>query len=178
MRNSIARLYDLVWQGGAFKDALAFSGRVLTLPTSRTKARRRGRLILAATIGAGLARALLAPPAADAATGPLDIVDYRHYALDSWMGAIGLPDDSFKCVVDADGRFMTELSKSTGHQGLYPNPPAQNRVVIHADLLGGTARVNQRMLSPRVPIAVTRKAQGKVAVTEYLFLPSSPRPWT
>ena len=101
----------------------------------------RTRRIAVAAIVAALALALLAASAAAAATDGLEIVDYRHYALDSWIGAIGLPDDAYKCVVDADGRFMTELGKSKGRQGVYPNAPAQTQVVIHADLLGGTARV-------------------------------------
>lgn len=149
--------------------------------TSRKQAHRQpwnGSVATAwARIGASLATALLASLAAHAATDAPEIVDYRHYALDSWIGAIGLPDDSFKCVVDADGRFMTELGKSKGHQGVYPDPPAQNRVVIHADLLGGTARVDQHLVSARVPIAITRKRQGDITVTEYLFL-AKPLDWS
>ena len=71
---------------------------------------------------------------------------------------------------------MTELGKSKGHQGVYPNPPAQNRVVIHADLLGGTARSISGWFR-RVPIAVTRKRQDDIAVTEYLFL-ARPLDWS
>jgi len=57
-------------------------------------------------------------------------VDYRYYALDGWLGAIGMPDDCFKCVVTATGRFSTEFGKSKDHQGVYPNPPIQNTVWI------------------------------------------------
>jgi hypothetical protein len=136
-----------------------------------------GAVAAKAALAAALGMAPGAQAVADAASDAPDVVDYRYYALDSWIGALGLPDDSFKCVVDADGRFMTELGKSNGRQGVYPDPPAQNAVVIHADLLGGATRVDQRMVSPRVPIAVTRKRQGEIAVTEYLFL-ARPLDWS
>jgi hypothetical protein len=123
------------------------------------------------------ATCLVASAAATAATDSPEVVDFRYYALDSWIGAIGLPDDSYKCVVDADGQFMTELGKSKDHQGIFPNPPVQSKVVIHADLVGRTTRVDQRMVSSRVPIALTRKRQGEVAVTEYLFL-AAPLDWS
>jgi hypothetical protein len=106
-----------------------------------------------------------------------DRVDHRYYALDGWIGAIGLPDDCFKCVVDADGRFITELGKSKGHQGVYPHPPAQNRLSIQADVFGGTTRVSQRMHSPRVPIAITQKRYKDIAITERLFA-AWPLDWT
>jgi len=109
-------------------------------------------------------------------SGRLDIVDYRHYSLDSWMSAIGLPDDAYKCAADADGRFVSELG-GRSHQGVYPNRPLAHPVTIHADLLGGTRRVDQRMHSPRVPVVVTRKCQGDVAVTETLFL-ARPLDWS
>ena len=112
--------------------------------------------------------------AATAASAALNVVDYRYYALDSWIGAIGLPDDSFKCVVDADGQFLTEYGAPQGIAGVYP---AQNRVAIRADLLGGTVRIDQRMHSPRAPIAVTHKRQGDVAITERLFL-ARPLNWS
>ncbi|MGO8746563.1 MAG: formylglycine-generating enzyme family protein [Thermoguttaceae bacterium] len=106
-----------------------------------------------------------------------DVVDYRYFALDSWVGAIGLPDDCFKSAVDADGRFLTEFGHSGPHQGIYPNPPAQSKVAIHADLLGRTTRIGQQMYSPRVPIAVTRKRQRDIMVTEQLFL-ARPLTWS
>jgi hypothetical protein len=120
---------------------------------------------------------LLTATSVSATTDADSVVDYRFYALDSWMGAIGLPDDHFKAVVDADGRFLVEFGKSKGHQGVYPHPPVQNKLTIHADLAGGTVRIDQRLQSPRVPIAVTRKRQGNVAITEHLFL-AQPLDWT
>ena len=45
-------------------------------------------------------------PARGAAADTADVVNHRYYSLDSWIGAIGLPDDPFKCVVDADGTFL------------------------------------------------------------------------
>ena len=62
-------------------------------------------------------------------------MDYRYYSLDSWICALGLPDDAYKCVADADGRFLTELGGGN-HQGVYPHRPAAHQVMIHADLLG------------------------------------------
>lgn len=104
-------------------------------------------------------------------------MDYRHYALDSWIGAIGLPDDCFKCVVDADGRFQTECGKSKGHQGFYPDAPAQNKVVIQADVVGGATRTGQRMHSARAPVSLTHKRSGDVTITEQLFL-ARPLDWS
>ncbi len=109
-------------------------------------------------------------------SGQLEIVDYRHYSLDSWISAIGLPDDAYKCAADADGRFLSELGAGS-HQGVYPNRPPAHQVVIHADLLGGTTRVDQRMHSPRIPVVITRKCQDNVAVTETLFF-ARPLDWS
>ena len=103
-----------------------------------------------------------------------DAVDYRYYSLDSWLGMIGLPDDCFKCAVDADGQFLTEYGAPHGHPGVYP---AQNRLTIRIDLLGGSTRMDQKMHSPRAPIAITRKRQGDVAITEHLFL-ARPLSWS
>ena len=104
-------------------------------------------------------------------------VNYHHYALDGWMGAICLPDDCFKCLVNADGCFSTEFGKSEGHQGIYPNPPAQKAVWIQAGVLGRATRVSQEMYSARVPIAITRKRDKEIAITEYLFA-ARPLDWT
>jgi hypothetical protein len=106
-----------------------------------------------------------------------DKVDRRYYRLDSWMGAIGLPDDPFKAVADADGSFLTERGKAKWRQGIYPLAPYQSAIWIHCRLDGKTERVDQRMLSPRVPISVTHKVQGDVAIEETLFL-SAPLDWS
>ena len=109
--------------------------------------------------------------------GASDQVDHRYYRLDSWMGAIGLPDDPFKAVADADGSFLTERGKSKWRQGIYPLAPYQSPIRIQARLEGKTERVDQRMVSPRVPISITHKLQGDVAVEETLFL-SAPLDWS
>jgi len=107
----------------------------------------------------------------------LDKVDRRYYKLDSWMGAIGLPDDPLKAVGDADGSFRTERGKTKLRQGIYPRALYQSPIRIHARLDGKTERVDQRMYSPRVPISIARKRQGNVAIEETLFL-SAPLDWS
>ena len=66
-----------------------------------------------------------------------DAVDFRYYSLDSWIGAIGLPDDPTKCVVDADGTFMTEMGRSSNRWGVFPLLPYQSPVKIRSGLSGG-----------------------------------------
>jgi hypothetical protein len=107
----------------------------------------------------------------------LEVVDRRHYYLDSWMGAIGLPDDPIKPVVDADGTFWVERGKSSARQGIYPLALYQSPIKIHARLDGTTERVDQRMYSPRVPISIAHKKQGPVAIEETLFL-AAPLDWS
>ena len=63
-------------------------------------------------------------------------MNHQYYSLDSWIGAIGLPDDPFKCVVDADGTFWTELGMSSGRFGVYPLAPNQTPVKIRSYLEG------------------------------------------
>ena len=109
--------------------------------------------------------------------GALDKVDRRYYRLDSWMGAIGLPDDPYKAVADADGGFRTERGKTSLRQGIYPLAPYQSPIRIHIHLDGKTERVDQRMYSPRVPISIAHKRQGNVAIEETLFL-SAPLDWS
>ena len=112
-----------------------------------------------------------------AAEAAMDTVNRRHYYLDSWMGAIGLPDDPFKPVVDADGTFWIERGKSALRQGIYPLALYQSPIKIHARLKGTTQRVDQRMYSPRVPISIAHKKQGPVAIEETLFL-AAPLDWS
>lgn len=109
--------------------------------------------------------------------GALDKVDRRYYKLDSWMGAIGIPDDPFKAVADADGSFRTERGKTSLRQGIYPLALYQSPVSIHSRLDGKTERVDQRMYSPRVPISIAHKRQGNIAIEETLFL-SAPLDWS
>lgn len=116
------------------------------------------------------------PRGGSAAGTTLDKVDRRYYSLDSWMGAIGIPDDPFKAVVDADGSFRTERGKSKLRQGIYPLAPYQSPIRIHSRLDGKTERVSQAMYSPRVPISIAHKRQGNVAIEETLFL-SAPLDW-
>ena len=104
-------------------------------------------------------------------------VNHRYYSLDSWIGAIGLPDDPFKCVVDADGAFLTELGMSSGRFGVYPLAPNQTPLRIRSYLEGSTERVDQSMFRPRVPISITHKRQGAVAIEETLFL-ARPLDWS
>ena len=106
-----------------------------------------------------------------------DNVNHRYYSLDSWIGAIGLPDDPFKCVVDADGTFWTELGVSSGRFGVYPLAPNQTPVKIRSYLAGEAERLDQRMLGPRVPVSITHKRQGAVTVEETLFL-ARPLDWS
>lgn len=106
-----------------------------------------------------------------------NIVNHRYYSLDSWIGAIGLPDDPFKCVVDADGTFWTELGMSSGRFGVYPLAPNQTPLRVRSYLEGSTERVDQHMFGPRVPISITRKRQGAVAIEETLFL-ARPLDWS
>jgi hypothetical protein len=61
-----------------------------------------------------------------------------HYSLDSWMAAVGLPDDCFKSIVDADGAYLTELGRASLRQGVYPLAPVQSPVKIPCGLSGGT----------------------------------------
>ena len=96
-------------------------------------------------------------------------VDHRYYYLDSWNGAIGLPDDPFKTLVDADGTFWTEQGKTSLRQGFYPLAVYESPLKVHADLVGGTQRVDEHMLSTRVPISIAHKRQGTVLVEETLF---------
>ncbi len=103
--------------------------------------------------------------------------DGRYYSLDSWIGAIGLPDDPFKSTVDADGAFWTERGKASGRFAVYPLAPNQTPLKIQADLDGGTQRLSQRLWGPRVPISVTVKRQGDVLVEETLFL-AGPLDWS
>jgi hypothetical protein len=117
------------------------------------------------------------PRASRVTEDALDVVDYRYYALDSWMGAIGLPDDPLKSVVDADGTFWTERGKTSLRQGIYPLALYQSPLKIHCRLDGATERVDQRMYSPRVPISIAHKRQGSVAIEETLFL-ARPLDWT
>jgi hypothetical protein len=112
-----------------------------------------------------------------AAVPTTDISNHRYYSLDSWIGAIGLPDDPFKSVVDADGTFSTELGKTSGRFGVYPLAPNQTPVRIRSYLEGSTERVDQRMLGPQVPISITHKRQGAVAIEETLFL-ARPLDWS
>jgi hypothetical protein len=104
-------------------------------------------------------------------------VDHRYYYLDSWTGAIGLPDDPFKTLVDADGTFWTEQGKNALRQGIYPLAVYESPLKVHADLQGGTKRVSQQMYNPRVPVSITRKRQGDVTVEETLFQ-SVPLNWS
>ncbi|HEX4485427.1 MAG TPA: hypothetical protein VH088_04130 [Terriglobales bacterium] len=106
-----------------------------------------------------------------------DIVDHRYYNLDSWMGAIGLPDDTFKTLVDADGTFSTEQGKTSLRQGIYPLAVYESPITIHSGLRGGTERVGQRMYSPRVPISIAHKRQGDVVIEETLFM-AGPLDWS
>ncbi len=102
-------------------------------------------------------------------------VDHRYYYLDSWMGAIGLPDDPFKTLVDADGTFWTEQGKNSLRQGFYPLAVYESPLKIHGDLRGGTERVDQHMYSSRVPVSIAHKRQGDVAVEETLFFSRASR---
>lgn len=112
----------------------------------------------------------------NAARTNLDVVDHRYYFMDSWMGAIGLPDDPFKTLVDADGTFWTEQGKSSLRQGIYPLAVYESPLKIHADLRGGTKRVDQHMYSTRVPISIAHKKQGDVIVEETMFM-AAPLDW-
>jgi len=111
-----------------------------------------------------------------AAADTTDIVNHRYYSLDSWIGAIGLPDDPFKCVVDADGTFWTELGMSSGRFGVYPLAPNQTPLKIRSYLEGATERVDQRMYGPRAPVSITHKRHGAVTIEETLFL-ARPLDW-
>ena len=106
-----------------------------------------------------------------------EIVKHQYYSLDSWIGAIGLPDDPFKAVVDADGVFWTELGMSTGRFGVYPFAPNQTPVKLRSYLEGESERVDQRLYSPRVPVSIAHKRQGSVAIEETLFL-ARPLDWS
>lgn len=106
-----------------------------------------------------------------------DSADHRYYYLDSWMAAIGLPDDPFKTLVDADGTFWTEQGKTSLRQGIYPLALYESPIKIHSGLRGTTERVDQQMYSPRVPISIARKRQGDVAIEETLFL-AGPLDWS
>src|ERR1051325_8868626 len=88
----------------------------------------------------------LAPRLA-AAAGDTDLVDHRYYYLDSWTGAIGLPDDPFKSLVDADRTFWTEQGKNALRQGFYPLAAYESPIKVHVDLIGGTERADQHMYS-------------------------------
>lgn len=105
------------------------------------------------------------------------ITHHRYYSLDSWIGAIGLPDDPFKAVVDADGTFWTELGLSSGRFGVYPLAPNQTPVKIRSYLQGSEDRVDQRMYGPRVPVSITHKRQGDLSIEETLFL-ARPLDWS
>lgn len=115
--------------------------------------------------------------ASEAPANELDVADHRYYDLDSWIGAIGLPDDPFKSVVDADGTFWTELGKASERFGRYPLALNQTPLKIHAHLAGTTERVDQRMYNPRVPISVTHKRRGNISIEETLFL-ARPLDWS
>jgi hypothetical protein len=115
---------------------------------------------------------------ADAPAQPVtNAASHPYFSWDSWIGAIGLPDDCFKSVVDADGAFWTELRPGHDRYGVYPNAPPQSVVMIQADLSGGAKRLDQQMLDPRTPICVARKQQGRVAVRETLFF-ARPLDWS
>jgi hypothetical protein len=142
-----------------------FPGRLSTCPAVTT----------ALALTCGWALALCLPAAATPVAA--DTVDHRYYSWDSWIGAIGLPDDAFKSVADADGRFMTELRAGSAHQSAYPNPPVPHALRIQADLRGGARRVDQRMHSSHTPVSITRKRQAEVSIQETLFL-ARPLGWS
>jgi hypothetical protein len=119
---------------------------------------------------------MVAAAGSDAQTAA-DMVDHRYYYLDSWMGAIGLPDDPFKTLVDADGTFWTEQGKTSLRQGIYPLALYESPLKIHSGLKGTTERVDQYMYSPRVPVSIAHKRQGNIAVEETMFL-ASPLDWS
>jgi len=104
-------------------------------------------------------------------------VDHRYYYLDSWRGAIGLPDDPFKALVDADGTFSTEEGKTSLRQGIYPLALYESPITIHSTLRGTVERVDQHMYSPRVPVSIAHKRQGDIAIEETLFL-ARPLDWS
>jgi hypothetical protein len=121
---------------------------------------------------------LLSAWAAGATRAGKDTEDgHGYYALDSWMGAIGLPDDCFKSVVDADGAFRTEIGRTSHRTSLYPLAQNQSPVKIQARLAGAMERVDQRMLGPRVPISISRKRHGAIHIEETLFL-ARPLDWS
>lgn len=120
---------------------------------------------------------IAAPCATEAAVDTEERVNRGYYALDSWIGAIGLPDDCFKSVVDADGTFWTELGRTSRRTSLYPLAPNQTPLKIQGRLAGVTERVDQRMFGPRVPISITRKRRGAIAIEETLFL-ARPLDWS
>jgi hypothetical protein len=88
-----------------------------------------------------------------------------------------LPDDAFKCVVNADGAFSTELGRASHRTSLYPLAPNQTPLKIQSRLAGVTERVDQRMFGPRVPISITRKRQAAINIEETLFL-ARPLEWS
>ena len=137
---------------------------------------RRTNGTAAAAVVFGLASMAVPCISAAAPDGPGRAMR-AHYALDSWRGAIGLPDDPFKAVVDADGAFWTELGPASHRAGIYPLAPNHTPVKVQARLAGVTERVDQRMLGPRIPISITHKRQGKIAVEETLFL-ARPLDWS
>jgi hypothetical protein len=138
------------------------------------------KLLYVAVVAGGLAFSISAVRAADAlsASSPAsELADHRFYYLDSWMGAIGLPDDPFKTLVDADGTFWTEQGKTSLRQGIYPLALYESPLRIHSGLAGTTERVDQQMYSPSVPVSIAHKRQGDVAVEETLFL-AGPLDWS
>ena len=135
--------------------------------------------LLAAGLACSMTSTMAAdvPRDSDAPQKALEKVDRRYYDLDSWMGAIGLPDDPFKAVVDADGSFLTERGKKSLRQGIYPLALYQSPIRIHSRLDRKTERVGQELYSPRVPISIARKRQGNITIEETLFL-AAPLDWS
>ena len=114
-----------------------------------------------------------AEPAAPLAEKNILKVDYRYFAPTDWIGAIGLPDDAFKCVVDSRGAFVTEFGPKELNKvtiTIYTNRPTPHYVAILAGVEEGAQVVDQRMHSARAPVALTRKRSGDVDITEQLFL--------
>jgi hypothetical protein len=135
----------------------------------------------AGTFAAGLAWSITSTIAADVprgigpSGGALEKFDRRYYKLDSWMGPIGLPDDPFKAVADADGSFLTERGKKSLRQGIYaralPVPYQNSQPFGRQNRAGGPTDVQ-----PSRSISIAQKRQGSVAI-EKLFL-SAPLDWS
>lgn len=89
------------------------------------------------------------------------------YAPTTWDTSIGFIDDWQKTLVAEDGRLEYD----------FPGPFHRFGTTIGVGLAGETpARIEQHLESPRIPIVITRKAHGALALEEEVFAAPPERP--